>query len=145
MLVMFAVDCVVSRIVGCLFFFFFKLAFRWFIVLLRYKVTVNVWFILRWPKMLELTFFQEFSCRTLLFSQLLFGHVLQMWQCDFTHDHKQMVNTKRGSRCPRVSPHHCFMAGMKFLQGDKSVVIYCKKNYLLYKDTTCLCSLSAAF
>ena len=83
-------------------------------------------------------FFFSVFCRALLFSQLLFGHVLQMWQCDFTHDRKQVVNTKTGSRCPRVSPHHCFMAGMKFLQGDKSVVIYCKKNYLLYKDTTCL-------
>ena len=31
----------------------------------------------------------------------------------------------------------CCLGGMKFLQGEGSMVIYCKKNYLLYKDATC--------
>ena len=102
-------------------------------------------------KILELANFFSAFCRTLLFSQPLFGacsadcfleHVLQMWQCDFTHNHKQVVNRLKN---PRVSPHHCFTGGVKFLQGEESVVIHCKKIYLLYKDTTCLCSLSAAF
>ena len=131
-------------------------------------------------KILEVANFFSAFCRTLLFSQLLFGacsadcfleHVLQMWQCDFTHNHKQVVNRLKSPRVsphhcftggvcdfthnhkqvvnrlksPRVSPHHCFTGGVKFLQGEESVVIHCKKNYLLYKDTTCLCSLSAAF
>ena len=31
----------------------------------------------------------------------------------------------------------CCLGGMKFLQGEGSMVIHCKKNYLLYKDATC--------
>ena len=60
-----------------------------------------------------------------------------LWQGDFTHNRKQIVN--------RVSPHYCFTGGVKFLQGEGSAVIHRTKNYLLYKDATCLCSPSAAF
>ena len=44
-----------------------------------------------------------------------------------------------GSRSPRVSPHYCFVGGVKFLQGEGSAVIHRKKNYLVYSDVTCLC------
>ena len=50
-----------------------------------------------------------------------------------------------GSRSPRVSPHYCITGGVKFLQGEGSAVIHRMKTHLLYKDATCLCSLSVAF
>ena len=33
-----------------------------------------------------------------------------------------------GSRSPRVSPHYCFVGGVKFLQGEGSAVIRRKKE-----------------
>ena len=42
------------------------------------------------------------------------------------------------SRSPSVSPHYCFTSGVKFLHGEESAVIHRMKNYLLYKDPTCL-------
>ena len=34
-------------------------------------------------------------------------------------------------------PQGCFTSGVKFPQGENSVVIHHTKNYLLYKDATC--------
>ena len=34
----------------------------------------------------------------------------------------------------RVSPHYCFVGGVKFPQGEGSAVIDRKKNDLIYKD-----------
>ena len=65
-----------------------------------------------------------------------------LWQGDFTQNCKQVVNRLK---IPRVSPHYCFTGGVKFPQGEGSAVIHRMKNYLLYKDATCLCSPSAAF
>ena len=51
-----------------------------------------------------------------------------------------LVNrSQTGSRSPRVSPHYCFAGGVKFPHGEGSAVIHRRKNYLLYKDATCLC------
>ena len=50
---------------------------------------------------------------------------------------KQVVNRLK---IPQgLSPHYCFIGGVKFPQGEGSAVIHCKKNNLLYKDATCLC------
>ena len=38
-------------------------------------------------------------------------------------------------KSPRVSPHYCFVGGVKFPQGEGSSVIHRKKNDLLHKDT----------
>ena len=56
----------------------------------------------------------------------------RLWQGDCTC--KQVVNRLK---IPQVSPHYCFTGGVKFPQGEESVVIDCLKNYLLYKDATC--------
>ena len=44
--------------------------------------------------------------------------------------------SQTGSRSPRVSPHSCFVGGVKFPQGEGSAVIHRKKNDLLYKNAT---------
>ena len=59
-----------------------------------------------------------------------------LWQCEFKCNRKRVVT---GSRSPRVSPHCCFVGGVKFPQGEGSAVIHRKKNYLVYSDVTCLC------
>ena len=60
-----------------------------------------------------------------------------LWQGGCTC--KQVVNRLK---IPRVSPHHCFTGGVKFPQGEGSTVIHHKKNYLFYKDATCIHVLS---
>ena len=77
---------------------------------------------------------------------LLFWSSPHVTGCGWVISHK-IVNrfTTTGSRSPRVSPHYCFTGGVKFPQGEGSVVIHPMKNYLLYKDATCLCCPSAAF
>ena len=52
-----------------------------------------------------------------------------LWQGEFTPNRKQ-------AQPPRVSPHYCFVGGVKFPQGDGSAVVHRKKNDLLHKDTT---------
>ena len=37
---------------------------------------------------------------------------------------------------PWVSPHYCFVVGVKFPKGDGSAEIHHKKNDLLHKDAT---------
>ena len=41
-----------------------------------------------------------------------------------------------GSRSPRVSPHYCFIGGVKFPKGEGSAVIHHSKNDLLHKNAT---------
>ena len=38
-------------------------------------------------------------------------------------------------KSPRVSPHYCFVGGVKFPPGEGSAVIHRKKNDLLHKYT----------
>ena len=58
------------------------------------------------------------------------------WQGDFTCACKQVVNRLK---TPMVSPHSCFIGGVKFPQGQGSSMIHRKKNDEVYKDATCLC------
>ena len=58
---------------------------------------------------------------------------LSIWQGEFARNRKQVVNWLKPTR---VSPHYCFIGGVKFSKGDGSVVIYHNKNDLLHKDTT---------
>ena len=44
--------------------------------------------------------------------------------------------SETGSRSPRVSPHSCFVGGVKFPQGEGSAVIHREKNDLLHKAAT---------
>ena len=55
-----------------------------------------------------------------------------LWQGEFTPNREQ-------AQPPRVSPHYCFVGGVKFPQGEGSAVIHRKKNDLLHKDAICLC------
>ena len=56
-----------------------------------------------------------------------------LWQGELTHNHKQVVNRPKP---PRVSPHYCFIGGVKFPKGEGCAVIHHKKNDLLHKDAT---------
>ena len=56
-----------------------------------------------------------------------------LWQGEFICSHKQVVNRLKP---PRVSPHYCFIGGVKFPQGEGSAVIHHKKNDLLHKDAS---------
>ena len=58
---------------------------------------------------------------------------VSLWQGEFTCNHKQVVNRLKP---PRVSPHYCFVSGVKFPKGAGSAVIHRKKNDLLHKDAT---------
>ena len=58
------------------------------------------------------------------------------WQGDFTCACKQVVNRLK---TPMVSPHFCFIGGVKVPQGQGSSMIHRKKNDQVYKDATCLC------
>ena len=55
-----------------------------------------------------------------------------LWQGEFTPNRIQ-------AQTPRVSPHYCFVGGVKFPQGEGSAVIHSKKNDLFHKDTTYRC------
>ena len=54
-----------------------------------------------------------------------------LWQAEITRNREKVVNRLRS---PRVSPHYCFIGGVKFPQGEGSAVIHCKKNDPLHKD-----------
>ena len=54
-----------------------------------------------------------------------------LWQAEITRNHETVVNRLR---CPRVSPQYCFISGVKFHQGEGSVVIHRKENDPLHKD-----------
>ena len=56
-----------------------------------------------------------------------------LWQAEITRNREKVVNRLRS---PRVSPHYCFIGGVKFPQGEGSAVIHRKKNDLLHKDAT---------
>ena len=53
-----------------------------------------------------------------------------LWQAEITRNREKVVNRLRS---PRVSPHYCFIGGVKFPQGEGSAVIHCKKNDPLQK------------
>ena len=76
---------------------------------------------------------------------VLFGSSPHLTACGRVISHRNVNRWETGSRSPRVSPHYCFTSGVKFPQGEGSAVIHRMKNYLLYKDATCLCSPSASF
>ena len=59
-----------------------------------------------------------------------------LWQGEFARNRKQVVNWLKP---PRVSPHYCFIGGVKFPKGEGSMVIHHKKNDLLHQDATYMC------
>ena len=52
------------------------------------------------------------------------------------NSHVVETGRKQAQDPPRVSPHYCFVGGVKFPQGEESAVIHRKKNELLHKDAT---------
>ena len=64
----------------------------------------------------------------------------RLWQGDCTC--KQVVNRLK---IPQGLSTLLFHQWSDVPSGGGSAVIHRKKNYLLYKDATCLCSPSAAF
>ena len=53
------------------------------------------------------------------------------WQCEFTRDRKQVVNKLKS-----LQGLSTLVSGVKFPQGEGSVVIYRKRNDLLHKAAT---------
>ena len=93
-----------------------------------------------YPGLLVVLFWSAFLSVSLFL--VCFLGVIHMSQGDFTDNHKQVVNRLK---IPQGLSTLLFHRRSEVLQGEGSAVIHCMKNDLLYKDATCLCSLSAAF